>query len=215
MRDRFEEQLKLLNKELVEMGALCEESIAYAVKFLTEQDEKMRQNAIEAEKQIDHMEKDIESLCMRLLIEQQPVASDFRKVTSALKMISDLERIGDHAEDIAEIAGYVDSVDLKNQVHINDMAQAAVRMVVSGMDSYVKQDEELARSVLKMDDTVDKMFLSVKNELIEMIRSGEENGETLLDLLMIAKYFERIGDHAENIAEWVIYAVTGKHRSEI
>ena len=215
MRDRFEEQLKLLNKELVEMGALCEESIAYAVKFLTEQDEKMRQNAIEAEKQIDHMEKDIESLCMRLLIEQQPVASDFRKVTSALKMISDLERIGDHAEDIAEIAGYVDSVDLKNQVHINDMAQAAVKMVVSGMDSYVKQDEELARSVLKMDDTVDKMFLSVKNELIEMIRSGEENGETLLDLLMIAKYFERIGDHAENIAEWVIYAVTGKHRSEI
>ena len=215
MRDRFEEQLKLLNKELVEMGALCEESIAYAVKFLTERDEKMRQNAIEAEKQIDHMEKDIESLCMRLLIEQQPVASDFRKVTSALKMISDLERIGDHAEDIAEIAVYVDPVDLKNQVHINDMAQAAVRMVVSGMDSYVKQDEELARSVLKMDDTVDKMFLSVKNELIEMIRSGEENGETLLDLLMIAKYFERIGDHAENIAEWVIYAVTGKHRSEI
>ena len=215
MRDRFEEQLKLLNKELVEMGALCEESIAYAVKFLTERDEKMRQNAIEAEKQIDHMEKDIESLCMRLLIEQQPVASDFRKVTSALKMISDLERIGDHAEDIAEIAVYVDTVDLKNQVHINDMAQAAVRMVVSGMDSYVKQDEELARSVLKMDDTVDKMFLSVKNELIEMIRSGEENGETLLDLLMIAKYFERIGDHAENIAEWVIYAVTGKHRSEI
>ena len=215
MRDRFEEQLKLLNKELVEMGALCEESIAYAVKFLTERDEKMRQNAIEAEKQIDHMEKDIESLCMRLLIEQQPVASDFRKVTSALKMISDLERIGDHAEDIAEIAVYVDPVDLKNQVHINDMAQAAVRMVVSGMDSYVKQDEELARSVLKMDDTVDKMFLSVKNELIEMIRSGEENGETLLDLLMIAKYFERIVDHAENIAEWVIYAVTGKHRSEI
>ena len=215
MRDRFEEQLKLLNKELVEMGALCEESIAYAVKFLTERDEKMRQNAIEAEKQIDHMEKDIESLCMRLLIEQQPVASDFRKVTSALKMISDLERIGDHAEDIAEIAVYVDPVDLKNQVHINDMAQAAVRMVVSGMDSYVKQDEELARSVLKMDDTVDKMFLFVKNELIEMIRSGEENGETLLDLLMIAKYFERIGDHAENIAEWVIYAFTGKHRSEI
>lgn len=215
MRDRFEEQLKLLNKELVEMGALCEESIAYAVKVLTERDEKMRRNAIEAEKQIDHMEKDIESLCMRLLIEQQPVASDFRKVTSALKMISDLERIGDHAEDIAEIAVYVDPVDLKNQVHINDMAQAAVRMVVSGMDSYVKQDEELARSVLKMDDTVDKMFLSVKNELIEMIRSGEENGETLLDLLMIAKYFERIGDHAENIAEWVIYAVTGKHRSEI
>lgn len=215
MRDRFEEQLKLLNKELVEMGALCEESIAYAVKFLTERDEKMRQNAIEAEKQIDHMEKDIESLCMRLLIEQQPVASDFRKVTSALKMISDLERIGDHAEDIAEIAVYVDPVDLKNQVHINDMAQAAVKMVVSGMDSYVNQDEELARSVLKMDDTVDKMFLSVKNELIEMIRSGEENGETLLDLLMIAKYFERIGDHAENIAEWVIYAVTGKHRSEI
>ena len=215
MRDRFEEQLKLLNKELVEMGALCEESIAYAVKFLTERDEKMHRNAIEAEKQIDHMEKDIESLCMRLLIEQQPVASDFRKVTSALKMISDLERIGDHAEDIAEIAVYVDPVDLKNQVHINDMAQAAVKMVVSGMDSYVKQDEELARSVLKMDDTVDKMFLSVKNELIEMIRSGEENGETLLDLLMIAKYFERIGDHAENIAEWVIYAVTGKHRSEI
>lgn len=215
MRDRFEEQLKLLNKELVEMGALCEESIAYAVKFLTERDEKMRWNAIEAEKQIDHMEKDIESLCMRLLIEQQPVASDFRKVTSALKMISDLERIGDHAEDIAEIAVYVDPVDLKNQVHINDMAQAAVKMVVNGMDSYVKQDEELARSVLKMDDTVDKMFLSVKNELIEMIRSGEENGETLLDLLMIAKYFERIGDHAENIAEWVIYAVTGKHRSEI
>lgn len=212
MRDRFQEQLMLLNKELVEMGALCEEAIRYAVNMLTEKNTQLKEKAIDAEKQIDRMERDIEALCMRLLMHQQPVATDFRMVTAALKMISDLERIGDHAEDIAEIAEYVSAVDLKSKIHISEMAQAAVQMVITSVDSYVQKNTDLAKAVIAADDKVDEYFKKVKRELIEAVRSGNDNGEVLLDLLMIAKYFERIGDHAENVAEWVIYAITGVHK---
>lgn len=212
MRNRFDEQLMLLNTELMKMGALCEEAISYAVKCLTENDPEMKENAFEAEKQIDRKERDIESLCMKLLMHQQPVATDFRMITSSLKMISDMERIGDQAEDIAEIAEYVNHADLHSKVSITEMATAAVQMVMNSIDSFVKKDTEIAYSVIVLDDRMDKLFLQVKKQLIEAVQNGHENAEALVDLLMIAKYFERIGDHAENIAEWVIYAITGVHK---
>ena len=213
MRNRYEEQLRLLNKELTEMGALCEESIACAVKYLTENKSEMKQSAEECEKQIDRMERDIESLCMRLLMHQQPLATDFRLITSALKMISDMERIGDHAEDIVEIGGYIAETDIQLRGHIAEMAQSAVKMLTASVDSYIRRDAELAYSVILMDDTVDELFIQLKQKLISVICNEKENAESVLDLLMIAKYFERIGDHAENIAEWVIYAVTGQHKT--
>lgn len=211
MRNRFDEQLLQLNNELIKMGALCEETIAYAVKYLIDHDADMKENSIDAERQIDRKERDIESLCMKLLMHQQPVATDFRMITSALKMISDMERIGDQAEDIAEIAEYVHLSDLSARVHITDMAEAVVHMVNNCIDSFVKKDTEIAYSVIVMDDTVDEIFMKVKKELIEAVQNGHDDAESLVDMLMIAKYFERIGDHAENIAEWVIYAMTGQH----
>jgi len=213
MRNCFDEQLLQLNNELIRMGALCEEAIAYAVKYLIDRDPEMKENAINAEKQIDHKERDIEALCMRLLMHQQPVATDFRVITSALKMISDMERIGDQAEDIAEISEYVQLSDIRSKLHITDMAEATVHMVNNCIDSFVKKDLNIAYSVIAMDDTVDKLFLNLKNELIEAVQNGHDDAESLVDMLMIAKYFERIGDHAENIAEWVIYSITGQHKT--
>lgn len=211
MRDRFERQLLQLNTELITMGALCEEAISCAVKYLLENDEEMKENAIEAEKQIDRKERGIENLCMRLLMQQQPVARDLRVISSALKMISDMERIGDQASDIAEIVEYVTASGMQSEVHIADMAKATIKMVTDSVDSFVKKDIELAHSVIALDDTVDKLFIKVKKELINAVQDGHANAEALIDLLMIAKYFERIGDHAVNIAEWVIYSITGKH----
>ncbi len=213
MRNRFDEQLLQLNNELVKMGALCEEAISYAVKCLTERNPGMKECAIETEKMIDHKERDIESLCMKLLIHQQPVATDFRTITSALKMISDMERIGDQAEDIAEIAEYVTNADIHSKVIITDMAETAVHMVMSSLDSYIKKDLDIAYSVLTMDDTMDELFLTAKKQLIEVVQNGTGNAESLIDMLMIAKYFERIGDHAENVAEWAIFSITGNHNS--
>lgn len=212
MRNRFDEQLSQLKSELLEMGALCEEAISYAVKCLTENNTKMKEKTVETEKLIDRKERDIEALCMRLLMHQQPVATDFRVITSALKMISDMERIGDQAEDIAEIAEYADSINLKAKVHISDMAETAVRMVIGSVDSFVNSDTSAASAVISMDDKMDSLFLEAKKQLIEAVQSGHENAEALVDMLMISKYFERIGDHAENIAEWVIYADTGVHK---
>ena len=208
MRDRYEEQLRLLNRELMEMGALCEESIACAVKYLKENKPEMKQSAEECEKQIDSMERDIEALCMRLLMHEQPLATDFRLITAALKMISDMERIGDHAEDIVEIGGYIAGTDMQLREHISEMAKSAVDMLTKSINSYIQRDAKLAQAVILMDDTVDELFIQLKQKLTSVI-SNEEKAGSVLDLLMIAKYFERIGDHAENIAEWVIYAVTG------
>ena len=201
MREHFEEELSKLSNALVEMGALCEDAISCAVKYLLKNDAQMKKNAAEAEKQIDQKEREIETMCMRLLIQQQPVATDFRMITSALKMISDMERIGDQALDIAEIAEYVTD-DIKSK-----------KMVMNSVDSYVRKDIGIANSVIGLDDTVDALFDKAKSELINVIRTENENAEGLLDLLMVAKYFERIGDHAENIAEWVIFAVTGNHKA--
>ena len=210
MRKKFDEQLRILNNELITMGALCEEAISSAVKYLIENDAAMKKNAIETEKQIDSKERDIENLCMRLLTLQQPVASDLRVISSALKMISDMERIGDQASDIAEIAEYAQSA-IRGITHIEDMARAAIKMVTESVESFVNKDENMARTVILHDNIVDDMFDRVKGELIDAIRKPNENAEALVDTLMIAKYFERIGDHAENIAEWVIYSITGEH----
>lgn len=212
MREHFEEELSKLSNALVEMGALCEDAISCAVKYLLKNDAQMKKNAAEAEKQIDQKEREIETMCMRLLIQQQPVATDFRMITSALKMISDMERIGDQALDIAEIAEYVTD-DIKSKINIKEMAETTVKMVMNSVDSYVRKDIDIANSVIGLDDTVDTLFDKAKSELINVIRTENENAEGLLDLLMVAKYFERIGDHAENIAEWVIFAVTGNHKA--
>ena len=211
MRNRFDEQLNTLNNELITMGALCEEAISSAVKLLIDNDVKMKENVLDADKQIDQKERDIETLCMKLLMQQQPVASDLRTISSALKMISDMERIGDQASDIAEIAEYAYGSVMESETHIADMARATIQMVTDSIDSFVKKDVALAYTVIEHDNTVDDLFDKVKGELIFAIENKAANAEALIDLLMIAKYFERIGDHAENIAEWVIYSITGKH----
>ena len=211
MRNRFDEQLNTLNNELITMGALCEEAISSAVKLLIDNDVKMKENVLETDKQIDQKERDIETLCMKLLMQQQPVASDLRTISSALKMISDMERIGDQASDIAEIAEYANGCGMQSEIHIADMARATIQMVTDSIDSFVKKDVNLAHTVIEHDNTVDDLFDKVKGELISAIENKAANAEALIDLLMIAKYFERIGDHAENIAEWVIYSITGKH----
>lgn len=211
MRNRFDEQLEQLNIQLIKMGALCEESIACAVKALfdertSEMIDKVNENEIET----DHLEHEIEALCMRLLLHQQPVARDLRSVSSALKMISDMERIGDQSQDIAEIAGFVHSTDLAGRVSISDMADKAISMVTMSVDSFVKRDVDLAHAAIAADDEVDRLFLEVRNELIGLVRSDAEEAEYFMDLLMAAKYLERIADHATNIAEWVLYSITGE-----
>lgn len=211
MRNRFGMQLNQLNNELIVMGAMCEDAISCAVKYLTENDEKMKESVANAEDQINRKMREIESLCMRLLIQQQPVATDLRVVSSALKMISDMERIGDQAYDISEIAFYVSNSGLSSKTHIVEMAQATTRMVTDCVDSFVKNDLTLAREVVTRDDDIDSLFVSVKNELIDAITANRDDAEALVDLLMIAKYFERIGDHAVNIAQWVIYSIIGEH----
>lgn len=211
MRNKFEEQLMYLNNELITMGALCEEAISGCVKYLFNSDSEMKEAVIEVEKQIDQKERDIEQLCMKLLIQQQPVATDFRIISSALKMISDMERIGDQASDIAEIVKHIDRRNIDGDTHISAMAKETIKMVTDSIESFVKKDIELATDVIKQDDNVDELFNKVKDELIETLRQPTECAEALIDLLMIAKYFERIGDHAENIAEWVIFSITGQH----
>ena len=211
MRNRFDEQLSQLNTELITMGALCEEAISGAAKYLIDNDSALKEKVIDTDKQIDRKERDIENLCLRLILHQQPVATDLRLISAALKMISDMERIGDQASDIAEIVKFVNKTNLRENVHIGDMARATIKMVTDSIDSFVKRDMDIAQSVIFHDDTVDNLFLKIKGELISAIKDGTGDAEALIDLLMIAKYFERIGDHAENIAEWVIYSITGKH----
>ena len=211
MRNRFDEQLSILNTELITMGALCEEAISGCVEYLMNNDESMKENVMETDSQIDRKERDIEALCMKLLMQQQPVASDLRLISSALKMISDMERIGDQASDICEIAKYVTQSGLSSQIHIADMAKATISMVTDSIESFVKKDENLANEVFRHDEVVDELFDKVKAELIAAVQNSHTDAEALIDLLMIAKYFERIGDHAENIAEWVLYSINGKH----
>ena len=214
MRSRFDQQLALLNRELIEMGALCEEVIAAAAKALMEGDTALAARVISRAGEIDRKERDIESLCLKLLLQQQPVARDLRQISAALKMITDMERIGDQAEDIAEIITTLGGRTGAECRDIRVMAEATIKMVTDSVDAYVRQDLSLARAVIEYDDVVDEAFCRVKGTLIAMIAQNTADGEYALDLLMIAKYFERIGDHAVNIAEWVEFSVTGEHKSD-
>ena len=214
MRNRFDQQLEKLNVELVTMGALCEDALTYAIRALFDRESDMAERAEEAEKQIDQMEREIEAICMRLLLQQQPVARDLRVISSALKMIGDMERIGDQAADIAEIVKYLDEDEVTNLWHLREMSDLAAGMVTASINSFVRQDLDLARKVILDDDVVDGYFEKVKEALIGLIAEGERDGAFLLDILMIAKYIERVGDHATNIAEWVVYSITGQHPEE-
>ena len=209
MRSRFDEQLELLNAEMIRMGAMCEEVIALASSALVKGDTETAARIAPLDKEIDQKERDIENLCMKLILQQQPVARDLRQISAALKMITDMERIGDQAEDIAEIITFLNGRTAEEHSQIREMAKAAIKMVTDSVDAYVKHDTELAERVIAYDDVVDEYFDSVKTNLIGMIAENPTDGEYALDLLMIAKYFERIGDHATNIAEWVLYSVTG------
>ena len=214
MRIHFDEQLALLNKELIEMGSLCEDVIALASKALTEGDKPLAAKVAAIDTQIDQKERVIESMCLKLMLQQQPVARDLRQISAALKIITDMERIGDQAADIAEIITFIDGHAAENDQLIREMANAAIKMVTESVDAYVGRDVELARTMIAHDDVVDNYFCKIKDSLIERIAANPEDGEYALDLLMIAKYFERIGDHAVNIAEWVIFSVTGVHKEE-
>ena len=213
VRNRFDEQLHTLNHELLEMGALIERAIRSATDALVKQDVEAALQAIAADKEVDQAERDIESLCLKLLLQQQPVARDLRLISSALKMITDMERIGDQASDIAELVIYLSREPyIKELTHLPQMAENAIRMVTGALDAYVRKDVVLAQEVMGMDDAIDALFVTVKDELIALIRNDAAAGSQAIDLLMIAKYYERIGDHAQNIAEWVEYALTGRHK---
>ena len=213
MRNRFDEQLQMLNNHLLEMGALIERSIENATQAMVDRDVEKAKSAIAADEEINQKEREIESLCFKLLLQQQPVAKDLRLISSALKMITDMERIGDQAADIAGIVSYIASEpEIKGLAHLSQMGRNAIIMVRGSLDAYVRKDLDLARTIMGMDDAIDGLFDIVKGELIAHIRSDASSGSQAIDLLMIAKYYERIGDHAQNIAEWVEYALTGKHK---
>ena len=212
MRNRFDEQLFELNREIIEMGALCEEAISNAVKALVTGDVVLAGSIKEKDNAIDQKERDIENRCMKLLLHQQPVARDLRTISAAMKLITDMERIGDQADDIAEIVVFLDGHIVDNMELIEEMAQETIKMVTNSVDAFVKKDIVLAQQVIEQDDIVDDYFLRVKRGIISLITEQAVNGEVALDLLMISKYFERIGDHATNIAEWVIYSITGMHK---
>ena len=214
MRNRFDRQLSTLNDELIEMGSMIEKSIETAIKALVNQDVDLARHAIEADEEIDRQERIIEDLCLKLLLQQQPVAKDLRLISSALKMITDMERIGDHASDISEITiALADQPYIKKLEHIQQMAKETMIMLVGSIEAFVDKDLEKASEVIKRDDVVDDLFDKVKKELIQMIHENADKGEQAADLLMVAKYMERIGDHATNISEWVIFSITGEHKS--
>jgi len=209
MRNKYEQQLHTLHEKLYQMGFLCEEAIACAAKALLEGDEGLRQKAITLEEDIDEAEHSIERLCVRLLLHQQPMASDLRHVTAAQKMITDMERIGDQAADIAHLTAKMQGRSIISGLRIADMARAASKMVTDSVDAFVRKDLEQAKAVIAYDDKLDKLFHIFRSEMVGHLRQANANAEDCVNLLLIAKYFERIGDHAENLAEWVIYYLTG------
>ena len=212
MRNRFDRQLLELNNELIEMGSLIEQAIEMGISALVKQDVELADKAIKFDVEIDEQEKNIESLCMKLLLQQQPVARDLRLISAALKMITDMERIGDQTADIADIVIATKSTEEKNLTDINRMAEATVKMVRDSVSAYVQKDLELARRVMAADDEVDDLFDLVKGDLVKFISDHKGSaGDEAIDLIMIAKYLERIGDHATNIAEWVEFSITGIH----
>ncbi len=212
IRARFDDELSYLNTELIKMGALCERAVTSALEVFLQHDKSKVSVASKLEKEIDAKERDIEDLCMKLILRQQPVAGDLRLISSAIKMISDMERIGDQAQDIADIAVNMEGADYENKIHIKAMSETALKMVTKSVDSFVQKDSQLAEAVINMDDEVDSGFDKIKDELISAVREDKERSKDYIDILMIAKYIERIGDHAVNIAEWVEYSLTGTHR---
>ena len=212
MRNRFDRQLCTLNDELIEMGSMIEKSIETAVKAMVAQDVALAKEVIDSDEEIDRQEREIEDLCLKLLLQQQPVAKDLRLISAALKMITDMERIGDQATDISEITiAMADKPYIKKLEHIQQMAKETMVMLVESIEAFVNKDMEKAEAVIAHDDIVDDLFSKVKNELISMIHENVDAGEQAADLLMVAKYLERIGDHATNISEWVIFSITGSH----
>ena len=212
MRNRFDRQLCQLNDELIVMGELIEKAIEDTIKALVSQDVELANAVINMDDEIDAKEKEIENLCLKLLLQQQPVAKDLRLISSALKMITDMERIGDHATDISEITIELSSQKyIKKLEHIQQMSKETMVMLVQSIEAFVNKDIDKARNVIEQDDIVDNLFITVKRELIGMIHENVDAGEQATDLLMVAKYLERIGDHATNISEWVIFSITGSH----
>jgi len=213
VRSKFDEQLNQLNNNLIEMAEIVKQAIAKADKALIEQDCALARQIIESDDEIDNKEKEIESFCLKLILQQQPVARDLRLVSSVLKIITDLERIGDHATDISEITLILaDKPFIKKLEHIPQMAIATMQMVTNSIEAFVKKDLELANDVIIYDEVVDNLFEIVKKDLIELIKENADNGDQAIDLIMIAKYFERIADHATNVAEWVVFSLTGIYK---
>ena len=213
MRKHFDEQIARLGEEMIAMGAMVERTIEDACEALRLGDVVRARRIMEGDREVDRKEREIEALCLHLLLQQQPVARDLRQISSALKMITDMERIGDQAADISEIVTVMDLTQPRPE-HFSAMAHAAVDMVHRAIDAYVRQDVALARQVMDSDDVVDELFDQVKGDLAALLRENAERSGSVLDMLMIAKYFERIGDHAVNIAEWVAYSVTGLYKGE-
>lgn len=209
----FERQLETLHVELITMGSLCEKAISFSAKAILGQAQEFADMVFETDREIDEKEREIENLCMRLLLHQHPVAGDLREVSAAMKMVSDMERIGDQASDIADLAQYIDKQSASVVMNIGGMADNAVKMVTGSVDAFVKSDLELSRKVIDSDDLVDAAFNEIKEKIAELVQEGNLDVKTGLDLLMAAKYLERIGDHAVNIAEWVEYSITGEHRN--
>ncbi len=214
MRNKFYEQLDMLHVELIKMGALCEEAVASAMGALEKNDITMLERVFEADSEIDNKEREIERLCMRLLLQQQPVATDLRVISSALKMITDMERVGDQASNIADLSKVLITSGKRINPDMTKMARETIKMVTDSVDVFVKNDLELARKVIAYDDVVDDWFVKMKNEVIDMIAEDSSMGEYSIDVLMIAKYLERIGNHATNIAEWVEFSITGTRSND-
>lgn len=212
MRNKFDMQLEFLNDQLIHMGELCEVAINKATNALSEGSIDLAKEVILADEEIDQMEKDIERLCLKLLLQQQPVARDLRQISAALKMITDMERIGDQAADIAEIIISEKKSEESDVLKISQMSEAVAKMVRDSVTAYVKKDLELSRNVMEADDAVDELFEETKSDLITYISRHKDQGREAIDLIMVAKYLERIGDHATNIAEWVEFSITGIHK---
>lgn len=213
MRNRFDRQLMRMNQEMIDMASLCEEMITAAAKVVNNRDKELIKDMKMMEEEINQKERDVERHCMKLLLQQQPVATDLRVISAALKMVSDMERIGDQAMDIAGIIHKESEIiEVKENTHLDKMAKATISMVSQSVKSFIKQNLGIAREVMEQDDMVDELFKQVKKEAISMIHDNPEKGEEYVSIVMIAKYFERIGDHAGNIAEWVEFSITGEYK---
>ena len=213
-RKHYDEQLAALHAELIEMGGMISGAIGRAVSALLSRDAESAREVIAYDEEIDRQERVVETLCYKLLLSQQPVAGDLRRVSSALKIITDMERIGDHAADISELTLMLRELPSMSNEHLREMATRTTDMLLASLAAYVEQDMEKAEQVIAQDDAVDALFVAVKRDLVEAITADPKRGEAAADLLMAAKYFERIGDHATNIAEWAIFAHTGRHAGE-